>query len=188
MTAGRHKSCGTYRTMGFPGRSYRKESSSRKGDRILDYCFPYTCQRNSGCGHPVVLDHFGHDHHNKGPGRDRNHCPSRHSCRSHHNRCNRSCSRSECSSFPCCSCHYCTSRHCRDHTYRSTVDRIQSGSIAMDMVVAHSTFRHTDLTLYSWPAEFRRPTSSDRGPTCEPLRLQPESPRPSASCTAGLCS
>ena len=186
--AGRRRSYGTCRAMGFPARSFRMESSSRTSDRTGDYCFPCTSRRSLDSVRRDDHDHSGRDHRNKDPDTNRNCYPNHHSYRSHHNRCSRSYSQSACSSFPCCSCPCCscphrTSRRSRDRTCHTTEDNTVKG-----MAAGCSRFLHTDQSLCNWPAEFQRLISQHSGLTYAPRRLQPESLRPSASYTARLCS
>lgn len=182
--ADRHKSCGICRTTDFPGHSSLRESSSRTVDRTGDYCSPRTSRRSSDFDRRNDLVHSGHAPLDKG----RSCCPMHHPCHLHRNRCSRSCNPSVCSNFPYCSCHHCTSRRYRDHTYCNTAHNDPLDSTATGMAVARSRFLRTHPTLKSWPAGFLMQTSPDCGPTFEPLRLPPELPRPSASCTAELCS
>ncbi len=185
---GRRKSYDTCQAMGFPGRSFRTESSSRRVDRTGDDYFPYTSRRSLDFFRHDIFDHSGRGHRSKDPDMDRNCDPSHHSCRSLHSRYSRSCSSSACSSFPCCNCPHRTSRHSTDHTCPGTEDSTEPGSTAKGMAVGCSRFLHTDQSLSNWPAGFQRLISQHSGLTYGPRRLQPESLRPSASYTAGLCS
>ena len=181
--ADQRRSCGTCPAMGFPDRSFRMESSSRTTCRTGDCCFPCISPRSLDSVRHDDHDRCGRGHRNTDPDTNRNCYPSHHSCRSHHNHCSRSCSPSAYSSFPYCNCPYCTSRHSRDRTCHRTVDSIVKG-----MAAGHSRFHHTDQSSCNWPAGFQSLISQHSGLTYGPRRLQPESLRPSASYTAGLCS
>jgi len=196
--AGRRKSYDTCQAMGFPDHSFRMESSSRRVDRKGSYYFPCTSRRSLGFFRHDIFDHSGRGHRSKNPDKDRNCYPSHHSCRSHDRRCSRSCSPFVCSSCPCCSCPCCscpccscphrTSRHSRDRTCHRKGDSTVLDSTVKGMAAGCSRFLHTDQSLCNWPAGFQRLISQHSGLTYGPRRLQPESLRPSASYTAGLCS
>jgi hypothetical protein len=98
------------------------------------------------------------------------------------------CSSCPCCSCPCCSCPHRTSRHSRDRTCHRKGDSTVLDSTVKGMAAGCSRFLHTDQSLCNWPAGFQRLISQHSGLTYGPRRLQPESLRPSASYTAGLCS
>ena len=184
--AGRRKSYDTYRAMGFPDRSFRMESSSRRVDRKGSYYFPCTSRRSLDFFRHGIFDRSRHGHRSRDPDKDRNCYPSHHSF--HHSfrhscRYSRSCSPSVCSSFPCCNGPHRTSRHSTDRTCCRKGDSTVKGKAA-----GRSRFLHTDQSLSNWPAGFQRLFSQHSGLTYGPRRLQPESLRLSASHTAGLCS